>query len=107
MKGARLIPTLPTTNLAWKAWTLQISALCSFAFANGRSGGNETIVGFKIGVDIISLQDYAEGEIGRALNSAAPTPGTSAGLSSTTLTLSDNTRITFRDLSGVDGRFFR
>ena len=78
-----------------------------FAFANGRSGGNETIVGFKIGVDIISLQDYAEGEIGRALNSAAPTPGTAAGLSSTTLTLSDNTRITFRDLSGVDGRFFR
>ena len=78
-----------------------------FAFANGRSGGDETIVGFKIGVDLISLQDYAEGEIGRALNSATPTQGTAAGLVSTTLTLSDNTRITFRDLTGVDGRFFR
>ena len=48
-----------------------------------------------------------EGEIGRALNSATPTQGTAAGLVSTTLTLSDNTRITFRDLTGVDGRFFR
>ena len=35
-----------------------------FAFTNGSAGGSESIIGFKVGTDVLSLQGYADGEVG-------------------------------------------
>ena len=71
-----------------------------FAFTNGQSGGTETIIGFKPGTDELSVQGYAPGEIARDLASAT----TSAA--NTTLTLSDNTRITLMGVSSANTSLF-
>ncbi len=75
-----------------------------FAFVNGRAGGSETILGFKLGTDSLSLQGYADGSAQQALNNATTTQGTGTTPAATTLTLSDNTKITFEGLSSVDQR---
>jgi len=73
-----------------------------FAFTSGHSGGTETVIGFKIGTDELSLQGYADGEMGRDLASAAISKDATSGLVSTTLTLSDNTKITLMGVSSAN-----
>ena len=76
------------------------------AFVNGKSGGSETIVGFKMGTDHLSLQGYGSGANQAALQSATTTQGTASAPASTTLTLSDSTKIIFAGVSSVDQRVF-
>ena len=77
-----------------------------FAFARGAAGGAESIIGFKAGTDVVSLQGYDAGEVGRAVAGAVVTPGTPATAVSTTVTLSDNTRITFQGLGALPATLF-
>ena len=76
------------------------------AFVNGKSGGSETIVGFKMGTDHLSLQGYGSGANQAALLSATTTQGTASAPASTTLTLSDSTKITFAGVTSVDQKLF-
>ncbi len=77
-----------------------------FAFTNGKSGGTENIIGFKFGTDKLNLQGYASGEAAQDLARATVNPGTATTPSSTTITLSDNTRIVFQGVSGVGSNLF-
>ena len=72
------------------------------AIANGRAGGTETLYNFKAGTDAVSLQGYGAGEAGCALASAQTVAGTATQGTSTTVTLSDNTRIVFQGVSSLN-----
>ena len=67
----------------------------TFAFISGRAGGTESIIGFKSGIDRLLLQGYAANEAARAVSTATSTSGRGGAPPATTITLSDNTRITF------------
>lgn len=60
-----------------------------FVFGNGQAGGNDVIWNFAHGTDHVLLANYAPDIVTTALNSAVTSGG------STTITLPDNTRITF------------
>ncbi|MGI4950439.1 MAG: hypothetical protein ACRYGM_01410 [Janthinobacterium lividum] len=77
-----------------------------FAFVNGRAGGSESIIGFKAGTDKISLQGYAGDEVARASAGAVVSAGNATTAPSTTITLSDNTRITFMGTSSLPTNVF-
>ena len=77
-----------------------------FAFARGRAGGAQSIIGFKAGTDVVSLQGYGAGEASSAAASATVTPATPTTAVSTTITLSDNSRITFLGLGSLPGNLF-
>ncbi|MBC7799331.1 MAG: calcium-binding protein, partial [Gemmatimonadaceae bacterium] len=63
------------------------------AIVNGSAGGTVLLNGFQAGSpDRVQLQGYAAGEAARAVTAAG---------SSNTITLSDNTRITFGGVSSV------
>ena len=72
----------------------------TYAVTKGAAGGSQTILGFKLGTDHVSLQGYGNTEASQALANASSAGG------STTVTLSDATRITFAGLNGIDGRVF-
>ncbi len=70
-------------------------------FANGQAGGSTVIDGFRAGEgDRVMLVRYEAGELDRALSRAQVANG------STTLTLSDNTRITFSGVGNLNGESF-
>ena len=69
------------------------SASNLFAFVKSNPGGSELVNGFISGLDQIGLQDFGKGEIGRALASQQTANG------SDTITLSDNTTVTFVGVS--------
>ena len=75
-----------------------------FAFTNGQAGGSETIFGFKLGTDQLSLQGYASGELQRDLASAVTKTDPTSGVASTTLTLSDHTQITLAGVTSASAR---
>ena len=60
-----------------------------FVFTDGQAGGTALIQAFASGVDHIDLQGYGQNEVNHALKSQQVANG------STTITLSDNTKITF------------
>ncbi len=68
----------------------------TFTFTRGSAGGTQTIAGFKVGTDRLDLQGYASGEVAEAL----------ASTTGTTITLSDNTRISLTGLGSLDTRIF-
>lgn len=72
-----------------------------FVFANGQAGGSTVIDGFRQGEgDRVTLVRYEAGELDRALSRAQVANG------NMTLTLSDNTRITFSGVSGLSSESF-
>lgn len=78
----------------------------TYAVLNGHAGGTEQIIGFKLGIDQLALGGFNDGEISRALASVKSNAGNATTAASATLTLSDNTRITFMDVTKVDARIF-
>jgi len=76
------------------------------AITSGRASGTETLYNFKAGTDAISLQGYNAGEAVRALASAITVAGTATQAASTTVTLSDNTRIIFQGISSLNASNF-
>jgi len=64
---------------------------------SGRAGGTVLLNGFADGTDKVQLQGYAAGEAARAI---------AASGSSNTITLSDNTKITFGGLTSVSATTF-
>ncbi len=76
------------------------------AFANGRAGGTDTLYNFKSGTDVVSLQGYGAGEAARAMASAHTVAGTATQAASTTVTLSDSTRIIFQGVSSLNAGNF-
>lgn len=71
-----------------------------FVFDSSRPGGTAVINGFSTAQDRLALLGYAAGEAGRALGAAQVAGG------STTLTLADNTRITFTGVSDLSSSAF-
>ena len=82
------------------------SGSTTYAVLNGHAGGTEQIIGFKLGVDKLALGGFADGEIVRALSSVTTDAGSATTAASTTMTLSDNTRITFMDMTSINARVF-
>lgn len=70
----------------------------SFTFVHGDAGGRDLVTDFMKGTDSLVLSGYASDEFANALNSASQN---NAG---TTITLSDNTTITFAGLTISDLR---
>jgi serralysin len=68
--------------------------------AGGNAGGGMTINGFTLGQDRVALQGYGANATTAALGSAAVRNG------STTITLADNTQITFSQVTNVSSSFF-
>ena len=71
-----------------------------FLFNNGQAGGTELIQGFASGQDTIDLQGYGKNQVADALKHQQVAGG------STTITLSDNTRITFADVTNLKASDF-
>ena len=71
-----------------------------FLFNNGQAGGTELIQGFASGQDTIDLQGYGKNQVANALKHQQV-----AG-ASTTITLSDNTKITFADVTNLKASDF-
>ena len=68
-----------------------------FVFVNGYSGGNDTIWNFTVGQDLVALFGYGTGIVPSLLASATITGN------STTITLPDNTTITFGNGTHLTG----
>jgi len=64
-----------------------------FVFTDGQSGGNDVIWNFAPGTDHVFLAGYAPNIVPTALAGAVSSGG------STTVTLTDNTKITFAGIS--------
>lgn len=75
-------------------------AINQFVFTNGEAGGTALIQAFKSGQDLIDLQGYGPNEIKHALKSQQVVGGQD------TITLSDNTRITFAGISSLNASDF-
>jgi Ca2+-binding RTX toxin-like protein len=71
-----------------------------FVFTNGQAGGTELIQGFTSGRDLVDLQDYGKNEVAKALKSQTVVGG------SDTITLSDNTTITFAGVQNLTASDF-
>jgi Ca2+-binding RTX toxin-like protein len=71
-----------------------------FVFTNGQAGGTALIQAFRSGQDLIDLQGYGDREVAKALRSQQV-----AG-NQDTITLSDNTRITFAGISSLNADDF-
>jgi Ca2+-binding RTX toxin-like protein len=71
-----------------------------FVFTNGQAGGNDLIKGFASGQHQIDLLGYGNNEITKALKSQDTSHG------STTITLSDNTKITFAGIGQLTANDF-
>ena len=71
-----------------------------FLFNHGQAGGTELIQGFASGQDTIDLQGYGKNQVSNALKHQQVAGG------STTITLSDNTKITFADVSNLKASDF-
>jgi Ca2+-binding RTX toxin-like protein len=71
-----------------------------FIFVNGKTGGSDTIWNFVPGTDKVLLSNYAPDVVQTALAGAVTAGG------STTITLSDNTRITFGGVAQLTPSFF-
>jgi Ca2+-binding RTX toxin-like protein len=72
-----------------------------YGFVNGLAGGTETVFGFNTAKgDAISLQGYGPNEAQNDLANAA------VGGGNTTLTLSDNTQVTFVGVTGLNASAF-
>jgi Ca2+-binding RTX toxin-like protein len=71
-----------------------------FVFTNGQAGGTELIQSFTSGRDQIDLQGYRKNEVAKALKSQQVVGG------SDTITLSDNTKITFAGISSLTASDF-
>jgi hypothetical protein len=72
----------------------------TFVFSKSHAGGQDIITNFTPGQDEVILKGYSEKELQAALLSAQTIP---AG---TTITLSDDTKITFNDLYWLDPKSF-
>ncbi len=77
-----------------------------FSVVNGRAGGSLTIIGFKAGTDKVALNGFAANETARSSAAAVVTPGSATAATATTITLSDNTRITFQGMSSPPANLF-
>lgn len=69
-------------------------------FSNGQAGGSDTIWNFAPGTDFVFLANYAPNIVQTALASAVTSGG------STTITLTDNTRITFGGITQLTASNF-
>ena len=73
------------------------------AIVNGRAGGNVTINGFRPGNgDHVTLQGYGSSEVANDVANAAVTQPTTTSVGFTTITLSDNTKITFNGVTNLN-----
>lgn len=71
-----------------------------FVFNNGQAGGSELINGFISGEDLIDLQGYGKNEVANALKSQQVVGGVD------TITLSDNTTVSFVGVSNLTASDF-
>lgn len=71
-----------------------------FAFTRGRAGGSSLVSGFDLKQDRITLQGYGAAELQGALG------GAKSDAAGTTITLSDNTRVTFVGVGGLGASAF-
>ena len=73
------------------------------AIVNGRAGGNVAINGFRpANGDHVTLQGYGANEVANDVASAVVTPATGSAIGFTTVTLSDNTKITFNGVTNLN-----
>jgi Ca2+-binding RTX toxin-like protein len=72
-----------------------------FIFNKGAAGGTFVITDFAKGSDVVLLSRYATTEIASAVGSAVVSGNT------TSITLTDNTKITFSGITSVDASMFR
>ncbi len=78
-----------------------------FDIVSGKAGGSVIINGFRPSEnDKITLQGYAAGEVAKDLGNASVVPQTAAVIGSTTITLSDNTKITFNGVTNLNSGNF-
>jgi Ca2+-binding RTX toxin-like protein len=71
-----------------------------FVFFNGQAGGTDLVNNFISGQDTIDLQGYGPNEVNNAVKNQQMSGG------STTITLSDNTRVTFTGVSALTTKDF-
>ena len=77
-----------------------------FAFVKGQAGGTESIIGFKAGTDKLVLGGYDANEAARATAGAVVSAGSATAPPSTTITLSDNTRIILQGTGSLPANLF-
>lgn len=76
------------------------------AIVRGTAGGSLTLLGFKPGTDQLSLQGYAATEAATARAGATKGAPTATQPASTTITLSDNTKLTFCGVGSLPTNLF-
>ena len=72
-----------------------------FQIQNGKSGGFDTISGFRLGLDDLSLSGFGSDEIANALSSQS-----ADGMGGTLLMLSDTTRLDLLGIAAIDRNAF-